>query len=405
MPNPDQTNQDAVNDSSALEMSDEDFLKLGPAGFAAPTQTELTEQPVGTAAAAPSTDDDEASEEAAAESAATALAVSSGTDQDPASGQDAAAGAERSDDAEAEADAAAAKADPAAKTEPPAAIDYQAEYEKLFKPFKANGREIQLTSVEDVVALMQMGANYNKKMAALKPNMKVLKLLENHGLLDEGKLSYLIDLDKKNPAAINKLVKESGLDPVADLDPGKASEYKHTTYTVDEREIALDTVLDDIKESPTYNQVLEVVSNKWDQPSKALIADSPEVLKVINDHMQSGIYPLIANEMERERMLGRLKGLSDLEAYRKVGDAIHARGGFNHLVSGSPRTQEQPAAAAPVVTSPPPSKADDDKRNDKRRAASSARPAATPRSTLPADFNPLAMSDEEFQKQGNPKFL
>ena len=39
-------------------------------------------------------------------------------------------------------------------------IDYKSEYEKIFKPFKANGKEITPRNVEDVINLMQMGANY-----------------------------------------------------------------------------------------------------------------------------------------------------------------------------------------------------------------------------------------------------
>ena len=277
------------------------------------------------------------------------------------------------------------------------AVDYEAEYKRLLAPFKANGREIQVKSVDDAVALMQMGANYNKRMAALKPNLKMLKLLENNGLLSEEKISYLIDLEKKNPAAINKLVKDSGLDPM-DLDAEKAGEYKPKIHSVDDREIDLDTVLDEIQETPTYTQTLEIVSKKWDGASKQTIASTPQLLKVINDHVANGIYALINQEVERERMFGRLNGLSDIEAYRRVGDAINARGGFNHLVSnqGKPN-QEQ------VVVQPKPKAPADDKLNEKRRAASSTKPANV--STAAAsDFNPLALSDEEFSKLAEIRF-
>ena len=40
-------------------------------------------------------------------------------------------------------------------------------YNKVFAPFRANGKEIQVKSVDDVISLMQMGANYNKKMASI----------------------------------------------------------------------------------------------------------------------------------------------------------------------------------------------------------------------------------------------
>lgn len=277
------------------------------------------------------------------------------------------------------------------------AVDYEAEYKRLLAPFKANGREIQVKSVDDAVALMQMGANYNKRMAALKPNLKMLKLLENNGLLSEEKISYLIDLEKKNPAAINKLVKDSGLDPM-DLDAEKAGEYKPKIHSVDDREIDLDTVLDEIQETPTYTQTLEIVSKKWDGASKQTIASTPQLLKVINDHVANGIYGLINQEVERERMFGRLNGLSDIEAYRKVGDAINARGGFNHLVSNQGKPNQEP-----VVVQPKPKAPADDKLNEKRRAASSTKPANV--STAAAsDFNPLALSDEEFSRLAEIRF-
>ena len=277
------------------------------------------------------------------------------------------------------------------------AVDYEAEYKRLLAPFKANGREIQVKSVDDAVALMQMGANYNKRMAALKPNLKMLKLLENNGLMSEEKISYLIDLEKKNPAAINKLVKDSGLDPM-DLDAEKAGEYKPKIHSVDDREIDLDTVLDEIQETPTYTQTLEIVSKKWDGASKQTVASTPQLLKVINDHVANGIYDLINQEVERERMFGRLNGLSDIEAYRRVGDAINARGGFNHLVSNQGKPNQEP-----VVVQPKPKAPADDKLNEKRRAASSTKPANV--STAAAsDFNPLALSDEEFSKLAEIRF-
>lgn len=276
------------------------------------------------------------------------------------------------------------------------AIDYKAEYERLMAPFKANGRDIQVKSVEDAVSLMQMGANYNKKMAALKPNLKLLKMLENSGLLSEEKLSYLIDLDKKNPAAITKLVKDSGLDPL-DIDTEKAGGYKPNTYTVDDRELALDSVLEEILDTPSYNRTLDVVTNKWDAPSKRVVAENPQLLKVINSHIDMGIYDLISKEVESERLFGRLSGISDLEAYRQVGDAIQARGGFAHL-----GRQEQKTPNAPVVVAPKPKKAEDPKVREQRRAASTTKPAAP--SVTPAEFNPLSMSDEEFSKAATPKF-
>ena len=299
------------------------------------------------------------------------------------------------------ADAKDAPKDGDTKSEEAPAVNYEAEYKRLVAPFKANGRDIQVKSVDDAIVLMQMGANYNKKMAALKPNLKLMKMLENNNFLSEDKIGFLIDLGNKNPEAINKLVKDSGIDPM-DLDAEKASAYKQTAYTVDDREIELDTVLDELQGTPSYNRTLEIVSTKWDAASKSVVAQSPQLLKVINDHVANGIYDRITKEIENERTFGRLTGVSDIEAYRQIGDALHARGGFNHLIQGSSPAQGQ-TPAAPVVVTPKPKQVDDGALKDKKRAASSTKPAASSAANL--DFNPLALSDDEFSKLVNKQFL
>ncbi|RLD76246.1 MAG: hypothetical protein DRJ15_15705, partial [Bacteroidetes bacterium] len=139
--------------------------------------------------------------------------------------------------------------------ETPKDIDYKAEYERLIAPFRANGKDMQIESVDDALTLMKMGANYNKKMAGLKPNLKLLKMLEKNDLLDESKLSFLIDLDQKNPGAVNKLIKDSGIDPL-DIDTEKEDEYRPSTYTVDDKEVELDGVLDEIRDTQSFKDTL-----------------------------------------------------------------------------------------------------------------------------------------------------
>lgn len=280
-------------------------------------------------------------------------------------------------------------------------INHKSEYERLLAPFKANGRDIKVNSVDEAITLMQMGANYNKKMAALKPNLKLMKLLEKADLLSEDKISFLIDLNRKDAAAINKLVKDSGIDPM-DLSAEKASAYKQSTYTVDDREIELDTVLDDIQGTPSYTRTLDIVGTKWDAASKGVIAGNPSIMRVINDHVSSGIYDRIQQEIDNERMFGRLVGVSDIEAYRQVGDRLHAQGAFNAMAQGSSQAAAKPAAEK-VIVQPKPKQEDDGALKDKKRAASSTKTVVS--NSNNQDFNPLAMSDEEFSKYVNKQFL
>ena len=271
---------------------------------------------------------------------------------------------------------------------------YKEERDRLFSPIKANGGEITLASMDEAISLIQMGANYNKKMGQMKPHLKTIKLLEKNGINDPVKLNYLIDLDKKDPQAIVKLIKDSGID-LQELDIEADNKYTPKTRVVNETEIDLDTVLDDIQDTPTYNRTLKVVSEQWDGESKQAIANQPFILKTLNDQMENGIYDLINVEVERQRMLGGLNGIADIEAYRKIGEEIQARGGFDHLGS----SQEQPPKQAPEVIVPK-QKVEDPALKEKRKAATSTREAPPGDLSKSNKINPLSMTDEEFMKMG-----
>lgn len=390
-----------------MNMSDEELMKLGPSAFMASSEEENQEKK-----------DQDQEEEVGADQAESEGSGDEGAEdpndegEDQADEEDEDVNEEDSDEKE-DTDPHSGKVESASEgkaekskeseekgevkaegSKEPVGTDYESEYKKLLAPFVANGREMSVKSVDEAITLMQMGANYNKKMAALKPSLGLLKLLESNGLADAEKISYLIDLANKDAGAINKLVKDSGIDPM-DLSADKADEYVPTKRGINEKELELDAVLEEIQDTPAYQRTLKVVGKEWDVQSRQIVADTPQLLKVINSHVQSGIYDMIVAEVERERMFGRLSGMTDIEAYRQVGDAIQARGGFDHLSAGA-STQGQQTPKAMVVT-PKPRQGDDSRLKDKRRAAAPSKPAVKG-SPSPKDFDPLAMSDEEFQK-------
>lgn len=381
-----------------LGMSDEDFLNATPPSFEA---EEALEEPVTTEEtdpeADPGTNPTGEDEDPEKDPETDPAAEGTDPDADPALAGEGEEGQDPDGKPEGE-ETPEGEEDPEKKEEEPVEPDYKAEYEKLLAPFKANGKELKVENVDEAIQLMQMGANYNKKMSALKPNLKLLKLLENNDLLAADKLGYLIDLSKKDPEAIRKLVKDSGIDPL-DIDTEKESEYTPNTYNVDDRELELDAVLDKIQDTPTYSKTVNLVSNKWDGPSKQVVAEHPGLLEVINDHMQSGIYDRISSEVEKQRTFGRLSGLSDLEAYRTVGDELDAKGAFADLVTPAP--EQKPPQQKVVVKAP---KAEDPARASKKRAASTTRTTPASGGKDP-DFNPLALSDEDFEKAINEKLM
>lgn len=378
---------DLPEQNDLLEMSDEDIMNFDPSNLLAQSDDSVQEE---------GEEEEESPAAEAGEAEPEGGDEPSGEEAEPEGEAEPADGDEEEEQEVVGAEPTPAE-EPKEKDEKPKdQVDYKAEYEKVFAPFTANGKQMQVQTAEEAITLMQMGANYNKKMAALKPNLKLLKLLENNGILSEEKLSFLIDLDKKNPDAITKLVKDSGLDPL-EMDVSK-SDYKPNTYTVHDREVELDSVLSDIQDTPTYSKTISVVGTKWDGESKKIIVENPQLIKVINDHMANGVFDLISNEVDRQRALNRLNGVSDIEAYRLVGDEMHNRGAL--------KPASQPAQKAPgTVREPVPTKpkVENQDTRSKKLAASTPKAAAPVKNDL--DFNPLALSDEDFAKIGNPRLM
>jgi hypothetical protein len=270
-------------------------------------------------------------------------------------------------------------------------IDYKAEYEKIMAPFKANGKIMALDKAEDVIQLMSMGANYNQKMRAMKPHLKVIKMLDNNNLLDESKLSYLIDLDKKNPEAITKLLKDSGIDPL-NVDIEEDSKYKtHHTYTVGDNELDLDNALAEIRQTSTYNETVDIISNKWDEPSRRIIINDPNIIPVLNEQVASGLYAQITDTMDRERALGRLNGLTDIEAYKQIGANMLEQAALQKQT-----IQQNQLNAVSLKATNSTSKKTNPELNKRKQAAGGTKQA--PGGNKKSDFDPLSMTDAEFEK-------
>ena len=378
-----ETNDQAV-EHDALAMSDDAFADIDPSAFESYNDSddvvgeEAYEEDADTA-------DEDAEPEAEADESDGGEEDDENTEESGSEDTDSGDETENTDDATDDTDADT--------TDESEEVDFKSEYEKLMSPFKANGKDMKVDSIDDARQLMQMGANYNKKMAALKPSLKTLKLLEKNELLDESKLSYLIDLHKGDKGAIQKLIKDSGIDPL-DYDSESDSDYKPKTYTVDDREVELDDVLERIQDTPSYSDTINVVSNKWDAASKQYVANNPTALETINNHMASGVYARVSAEVEKQRTFGRLNGLSDMEAYHKVGYTMSEEGALNDLV------QSKPEPTKKVVQ--PRKTANDLKLKEKKRAASSTRNKPAKKAE---DFNPLSMSDEAYEKAMNENLL
>ena len=269
-------------------------------------------------------------------------------------------------------------------------FDYESAYKKVSEPFKANGIDMQVKDPEDMVKLMQMGANYQKKMAQLKPNLKIIKMLEKNELLNEAKLHNLIDLSKKDPKAIAKLIEESDIDPL-DINKDVPTDYQPTDYTVTDKEYNLDAVLDEIKDSATFTKTINVVTKDWDMESKNTITNYPEIISVIDSHMNNGVFEKVNAKLQQDKALGKLAGVPDVDAYRNISEQLFKEG---VLVDKKPGASSEASNVSSKSEVNQQANAD---RNKKRKAVAPIKQATTQKSKTDDDF--LGLSDEEFMKK------
>lgn len=256
-------------------------------------------------------------------------------------------------------------------------VDYEEFHHALTKPFKANGKQIQITDPNDAIRLMQMGANYSKKMQELKPKQALLKTLEANGL-DETKLAFAIDLLNKKPEAIAKFVKDNDIDSY-EIDENLADDY-NPNLQITEPTAFEDTVQELVDTYDGFNDLLSTTMS-WDNDSKRAIYNEPNILRAIAEQKQLGIYDTIMAELEKEQLLGRINK-PFLEAYVDIESKLLAQQQANQS-----QTQQKR-----FVDSRPSSH--NDKKDKKRQAVGTAK---TPNATQPP-FDPLKVSDEELLK-------
>lgn len=282
-------------------------------------------------------------------------------------------------------------------------VDYEKLYKAITAPFKANGREFKVNSPEEVVRLMQQGAGAGKKMAQLAPNLRILKTLENNGLLDEGKLSFLIDINKKNPEAIKKLLQDNGINPL-DINTDEPAQYVPVNHTASNEEVLFHETLEQVSSNYSKGrETIHLVNKTWDSESIAEVWKDPQILKDIAEQRESGVYDLITSRVERMQVLGEIPyGTPFLRAYKFAGDQLVRE---RQPSQGTQTQSAQLDQAAPTQQPIQPRVLDQRAAAPKTKVSNNDRasalgapprsPSTKPRQSVENIFN---LSDEEFMK-------
>lgn len=173
--------------------------------------------------------------------------------------------------------------------------------------FTANGRQVRVEKPEDIVRLMQMGMNYNKKMEAIKPNMGLIKTLKEHGLDNPETLQFLIDLKKHDKTAIAKLLKDAEVDTY-DLPDLEETPYNSQTAIISNQQAEFESVLADLNQLPKGTDLIQSLgrSETWDDNSLEFFRTQPEALYHLYNDKNSGMYDEVLRVIDVDKSLGRI---------------------------------------------------------------------------------------------------
>ena len=255
-------------------------------------------------------------------------------------------------------------------------VDYKSIYEQVFKPFKANGKEITPKSVEDIISLMQMGANYTKKMQLMAPMKKVVQSLDN-AKIDEQELNFLIDVSKGDKEAIKQLLIKHKIDPL-EIDLDGDNTYSPRNNIASDEDVEFNDTLMDIHDS--LPKIQEILNKTWDDSSKKAILKDPRLMRALHEEVQMGRFDEVQKRLEAEKTFGRYKGISDVNAYIDL---------VSKMEQERMKTKTQPET---------PTKTESTKRiPDKSKAAPTKGKTSKSSSSLTAK-DLLSMSDDEFNK-------
>lgn len=274
-------------------------------------------------------------------------------------------------------------------------------YEKLTKPFKANGQEFSVKTPEESIKLMQKGLNYTKKMKALSADRKLAETFKAANITTPEDIGFVIDLKNGNKEAIKQLLKQYKIDPndLVDysIDGSSEDSSNKKAYTpsvpkqIDDQYLALQDHIEEISSQPHGSETINMLMS-LDNESKSVLYNNPSLINSLYSHQvdkrPSGLstYQEITNEMERMKALGELPAnMPFVYAYKTVGDKLY----------GAPENNVKKVNNGYLGTSKGTLKQDQTKNDSKVKQAITPRSGSTGNKVTKDIFS---MTDEEFEK-------
>ena len=224
------------------------------------------------------------------------------------------------DEVETDSETTDANLDGDADAEDEQPVDTEAKAEEEVQPvqkykFKANGREYELTMdeiMDKFPTVFSQAMDYTKKTQEIKPWRKTIDALKSAQLTPED-VNLAIDVLKGDKAAISEVLKKHKMDAL-DIDV-ENSTYVAKDYGRDEKTLALNDVIEEIKTDNEYVITSRILSEKWDDRSFQEMTNDPELIKLLHIDVKNGMFEKVQPIADKLKVFdgGRQ---SDLEYYK-----------------------------------------------------------------------------------------
>lgn len=169
-----------------------------------------------------------------------------------------------------------------------------------WEPLNAVGTSIPISSKEELYKLASMGVDYTKKSQAMKPYRPMIEALTENDVSPD-QVNLMIDAIKGKPEAIASLTKQAGLDPL-DMDMDSTEDYIPTNYGKSQQELDIKDQIETLSADKEFDTTASIMG-QWDNKSKEVVANNPELLTKLHSDVKSGRYTEYVGEAAKLKLL------------------------------------------------------------------------------------------------------
>lgn len=181
--------------------------------------------------------------------------------------------------------------------EPEEEIEEQQVSSELYK-IRANGEDYELT-LDELKKLAPKALNYTKKTQAIAPYRRMIGAMEKNGISQDD-INLLIDMKKGNKEALSSFIKTMEVDP---FDLPEETNYEIPDYGEDPVNDELASVIEELKQdNDSFTKVGNIISS-LDNNTIDVFQNNPQMLRLLQQDVQSGVYDAIAPQINKLRAL------------------------------------------------------------------------------------------------------